>query len=68
VEETTPLIHSPSLEAQNVPRSNVDVDRSHRVDIRGFQLLRTLGFWQLFSIMAILAGVGLMTIKYETPL
>lgn len=43
--------------------TSVDADRSHRVDIRGFKLLASLDFWQLFSIMAILAGVGLMTIK-----
>lgn len=43
--------------------TSVDADRSYRVDIRGFKLLGSLDFWQLFSIMAILAGVGLMTIK-----
>ncbi|KAF4512941.1 hypothetical protein G6O67_000268 [Ophiocordyceps sinensis] len=32
-------------------------------DIRGLQLLRTQSFWHLFSIMAILAGTGLMTIN-----
>ena len=40
------------------------MDRSHRVDIRGLKLLRTAEFWQLFSIMGILTGIGLMTIKY----
>ncbi|KAI9167265.1 membrane protein [Paramyrothecium foliicola] len=63
LDESTPLIISPSPEAQEIARSSVDMDRSHRVDIRGLELLRTLGFWQLFSIMAILAGVGLMTIN-----
>jgi MFS family permease len=62
VDEDTPLLQSPSPEAQ-AARTSVDTGRSHRVDIRGIELLRTLGFWQLFSIMAILAGVGLMTIK-----
>ncbi|KAL2172834.1 hypothetical protein VTG60DRAFT_12 [Thermothelomyces hinnuleus] len=32
-------------------------------DIRGWRLLRNLDFWQLFSIMGILAGIGLMTIN-----
>jgi len=32
-------------------------------DLRGFRLLRSLDFWQLFMIMAILAGIGLMTIN-----
>lgn len=43
--------------------ANVDTDPSHHVDIRGFQLLTCLDFWQLFAIMTILAGAGLMTIK-----
>lgn len=43
--------------------SHINIDRSHRLDIRGFTLLRTLDFWQLFIIMGILAGIGLMTIK-----
>lgn len=44
-------------------QNSVDLDRSHRVDIRGWRLMRSLDFWQLFSIMGILAGIGLMTIK-----
>ncbi|KAK2067792.1 hypothetical protein P8C59_001499 [Phyllachora maydis] len=32
-------------------------------DIRGRHLLRNLNFWQLFSIMGILGGIGLMTIN-----
>ncbi|EHK20243.1 uncharacterized protein TRIVIDRAFT_154843 [Trichoderma virens Gv29-8] len=49
--------------ADIVGRSSVDQDVSHRVDIRGVKLLVCLDFWQLFSIMAILAGTGLMTIN-----
>ncbi|KFA61551.1 hypothetical protein S40285_04020 [Stachybotrys chlorohalonatus IBT 40285] len=64
VDETTSLVSSDADEAQpSLIRTSVDLDRSHRVDIRGFQLLRTLCFWQLFFIMAVLAGVGLMTIN-----
>ncbi|KAH6856450.1 major facilitator superfamily domain-containing protein [Chaetomium sp. MPI-CAGE-AT-0009] len=44
-------------------QSSVDLDRSHRVDIRGWRLLRSIDFWQLFTIMGILAGIGLMTIN-----
>lgn len=44
--------------------NHIDLDRSHRVDIQGWQLLKTIEFYQFFSIMAILAGIGLMTIKY----
>lgn len=42
---------------------SVDLDRSHGVDIRGWNLIRSLEFWQLFAVMGILAGIGLMTIK-----
>lgn len=38
-------------------------DHAHRVDIRGFQLFKTVEFWQLFALMGILTGIGLMTIK-----
>jgi hypothetical protein len=53
-----------SLSGDVLVQSSVDLDRSHRVDIRGLRLLSSLEFWQLFSIMGILAGIGLMTIKY----
>lgn len=42
---------------------NIDLGRSHHVDIRGWQIIRNLEFWQLFAVMGILAGIGLMTIK-----
>lgn len=42
---------------------SVDKGHSHRADIRGFALLRNIEFWQLFSLMGILTGIGLMTIK-----
>lgn len=32
-------------------------------DIRGFQLFKTIEFWQLFALMGILTGIGLMTIN-----
>lgn len=32
-------------------------------DIRGWRLLSNVDFWQLFTIMGILAGIGLMTIN-----
>lgn len=66
VSETTSLISSSDVE-ELVGRSSVDLDMSHRLDIRGFQLLRSLDFWQLWLIMAILAGIGIMTIKYNPP-
>ena len=54
---------SSSLPGDVLVQSSVDLDRSHRIDIRGWQLLRNVEFWQFFSIMGILAGIGLMTIK-----
>lgn len=63
-DETSSLISSnTSSVAGEVYVQSVDLGRSHRVDIRGWQLVRNLEFWQLFAIMGILAGIGLMTIK-----
>lgn len=63
-DETSSLMSkSSSLPGDVFVQSSVDIDRSHRVDIRGWRLLKSLEFWQLFSIMGILAGIGLMTIK-----
>lgn len=63
LDETSSLI--PDIVTADIAGGNsVDQDLSHRVDIRGVKLLLSLDFWQLFSIMAILAGTGLMTIKY----
>ncbi|KAI1425272.1 major facilitator superfamily domain-containing protein [Xylaria sp. FL1777] len=52
-----------SLPGEVLVQSSVDMDRSHRVDIRGWNLLKSLEFWQLFTIMGILSGIGLMTIN-----
>jgi len=63
VDETSSLLSDASGPEDHVGKNNVDLDRSHRVDIRGFRLLRSLDFWQLFLIMSMLAGIGLMTIN-----
>ncbi|KAI1120884.1 MFS general substrate transporter [Nemania abortiva] len=52
-----------SLAGEVLVQSSVDMDRSHRVDIRGWNLLSNFEFWQLFMIMGILSGIGLMTIN-----
>lgn len=66
-EETRLLLSSPtatpSLADDVLVQNSVDIDRSRRVDIRGWDLLTNLEFWQLFIIMGILSGIGLMTIK-----
>jgi hypothetical protein len=36
---------------------------AHHTDIRGLAMLRHVEFWQLFLTMALLSGIGLMTIK-----
>ncbi|KAH0532366.1 hypothetical protein TsFJ059_001068 [Trichoderma semiorbis] len=48
------------------PASQPSRERARSItepDIRGVKLLFSLDFWQLFSMMAILAGTGLMTIN-----
>ncbi|KAI3402267.1 hypothetical protein diail_197 [Diaporthe ilicicola] len=63
-DETVSLVSSKgSSVAGEVYVQNVDMDRSHLVDIRGWEILRNLEFWQFFAIMGILAGIGLMTIN-----
>jgi hypothetical protein len=63
VGETSPLISRPG----QPPLENSDINSGgpHHVDIRGLALVRSVSFWHLFVIMAVLAGVGLMTIKYD---
>ncbi|TGJ80401.1 hypothetical protein E0Z10_g8367 [Xylaria hypoxylon] len=63
-DETCSLLSdTSSLPGEVLVQSSVDMDRSHRVDIRGWKLLGNLEFWQLFTIMGILSGIGLMTIN-----
>ena len=38
-------------------------DESEHLDIRGFALLPHAQFWQLFCMLGLLCGIGLMTIK-----
>ncbi|KAL7895394.1 MFS general substrate transporter [Trichoderma sp. TUCIM 5745] len=61
----------PQASYQEVPTQSSEPSSSGRgrsrsvtePDVRGVKLLFCLDFWQLFSIMAILAGTGLMTIN-----
>ncbi|KAI0152289.1 MFS general substrate transporter [Hypoxylon sp. NC0597] len=66
-DETSSLLSqstlSSSLPGEVLVQSSVDMDRSHRVDIRGINLMKNIEFWQLFTIMGILSGIGLMTIN-----
>lgn len=63
-DETSSLMSSPtSSDPGDIPISNLVKDRAHRVDIRGLKMLPFREFWLLFSLMGILTGIGLMTIK-----
>ncbi|KAK7981870.1 hypothetical protein PG996_009556 [Apiospora saccharicola] len=67
LDETSSLMSrastSSSLPGEVFVQSSIDLDRSHRVDIRGWALLKNVEFWQLWVIMGILSGIGLMTIN-----
>ena len=64
MDETSSLMSkSSSLPGEVLVQNSVDMDRSHRIDVRGWALLRNVEFWQFFAIMGILAGIGLMSIK-----
>ncbi|KAH9815718.1 putative TPP enzyme family protein [Teratosphaeria destructans] len=72
-EETSSLVSSTSTSSTSIPPPDPDVDEhghtlptdNHRAkpDVTGFQLLRTPKFWQLFILLGLLCGVGLMTIN-----
>lgn len=41
---------------------------SDAIDIRGLAMLPHIRFWQLFLLLGLLTGVGLMTVKYVRPI
>jgi hypothetical protein len=63
-DETSSLMsRSTSSGSGDVPEEIIVKDHAHRVDIRGIRMLPLVEFWQLFALMGILTGIGLMTIK-----
>ena len=65
-DETSSLVsRASSSNADDVeePEESIVKDHAHRVDIRGIRMLPHMEFWQQFSLMGILTGIGLMTIK-----
>ncbi|KAL9056972.1 MAG: hypothetical protein Q9162_002638 [Coniocarpon cinnabarinum] len=65
-EEGQGLRLSRSVSRQSAPRPTSAGGRSshdYGLEITGFKLLERLEFWQLFVMLALLAGVGLMTIN-----
>ncbi|CAK7270589.1 hypothetical protein SEPCBS119000_004169 [Sporothrix epigloea] len=64
LDETSPLMsRRSSLAGEILVQNSVDMDQSHRIDIRGWKLLRNVEFWLFFAVMGILAGIGLMSIN-----
>ena len=50
---------SPDLESSKLPA----IGQPHYHDVRGFALLPLTEFWQLFAMLGLLTGIGLMTIN-----
>lgn len=74
-DETSSLVSKPAsrlsrdtLDGCNTDEilSNVPIDLPHP-DVRGLAMLPKIEFWQLFLTMALLSGIGLMTIKLVPP-
>ncbi|KAK7539341.1 major facilitator superfamily domain-containing protein [Phyllosticta citribraziliensis] len=66
--ETTSLLSELTASEESKSISQVTVsesqdESSHRTGISGVRLLRTLTCWQLFSVLGLLTGIGLMTIN-----
>jgi hypothetical protein len=61
-DETSSLMSKTSSSSPGDVENSVK-DHAHRVDIRGLKMLPLVEFWQLFALMGILTGIGLMTIK-----
>lgn len=63
-DETSSLMSkSTSSSSGDLPEETIVKDHAHRVDIRGIKMLPLVEFWQLFALMGILTGIGLMTIN-----
>ena len=62
VTETSSLL-SASDSSEIAKHVGSDANAPRNVDLRGLKLLGNIGFWQLWMMMALLAGIGLMTIK-----
>ena len=69
-DETSSLISSSSasgpgdVEAvQDGTKRDVSTHDSYEVDIRGWTLLTKLEFYQMWLLLGMLTGIGLMTIK-----
>ena len=62
-EETPSLLSSPGPgDDPGNPKENQEQDSPHP-DVRGFAMLKHVKFYQLFIILGLFTGIGLMTIK-----
>jgi hypothetical protein len=63
-DENSSLLSGPGdiVEPEEDARSQT-TQRSHWLDVTGLALLYRIEFWQLWILMGLLTGVGLMTIK-----
>lgn len=68
--KSSPLMLSASSDVEDGRSERSPSGRSQRpgglppqLELTGFKILQRLEFWQLFSVLALLAGIGLMTIK-----
>lgn len=68
-DETSSLMSKSSTSSSRGTPGQADVSKpdtghdSHHLDIRGLALLSRLEFWDLFLMMGVMCGIGLMTIK-----
>jgi hypothetical protein len=61
--ETSSLLSAPGDIVNDDDAASKKSSHSHCVDITGLALLSKPDFWQLWVLMGLLTGVGLMTIK-----
>ncbi|KAF2258998.1 MFS general substrate transporter [Lojkania enalia] len=61
-DENSSLMSGPGDVIENDPRSH-STSHSHGLDVTGLALLYKIEFWQLWILMGLLTGVGLMTIN-----
>jgi hypothetical protein len=64
-DETSSLLSGPGdiVDAEDDDVASQKTHCSHCLDVTGLSLLYKIEFWQLWIIMGLLTGVGLMTIK-----
>ena len=67
-DETSSLMSKSSiLESGNIQENGLKTDApahdAPHIDIRGLKMIPTIEFWQLFSLLGLLTGIGLMSIK-----